>query len=138
MALARAINMGLVMGMAATHVGQRWAMGKWAMVLATTLMDRWAMVRATTLTLMNMAITTCTNLGPMGWSWDRARLWAMLWALERNMRDMVAMEWALRVAPLTRNNTVAEGAWVVTAAAATVATAAMTSATAKITTGFHV
>lgn len=136
--------------MAPTHVGQ-WAMENWAMAraatlmgwaMATTLMEQWAMVRATTLlmgwamtttlTLMNMA---CTNLGPMGWewawAWDQAQPWAMLWALERHMRDMVAMEWALRVAPLTKNNTVGGGAWVVTAAAATAVTAVMTSAAAK-------
>ncbi|XP_049361975.1 uncharacterized protein LOC125826660 [Solanum verrucosum] len=112
----------------------------WAMVRATTvLLMEWAMARATTI-LMGWAMvrpTTYTNLSPTGMEWDwaseRARLWAMLWALERNMRDIVAMEWALRVAPLTRNNTVGE---MVTAVAAI---AAMTSVIAKlITTGFHV
>ncbi|XP_016555817.2 uncharacterized protein LOC107855327 [Capsicum annuum] len=122
-------------------------MESWAMVRAITLMVR-AMVWATTLTvrattvptLMNMVITTCTSLGPMGWAWvwakERAHLWAMLWALERHMGDMVAMEWALRVALLTRNNTVGGRPWVVTVAAVTAATAVMTSVTAKLLQGF--
>ncbi|XP_004245524.2 uncharacterized protein [Solanum lycopersicum] len=115
-----------------------WAM-EWATVRATTvILMEWAVVRATTI-LMGWATraTTCTNPSPV-WAWasERAQLWAMLWALERNMTDIVAMQWALRAAPLTRNNTVRE---TVTAVAAIAATAAMTSVIAKlITTGFHV